>query len=204
MSAGSTSILALPIYDNTDDIDYNEINTANNQLDRLPPTLCTNATRPGTNLFTGRLIYETDTDRTYMWTGAAWKLITDKASSAWTDFSSTIVAYDHVSTTSAVVASSPILAKYRLSGKTVWAQAEVTINAATTGGVALALPFTAKDRNLNCGTAALFGTTTPSDQCGIAYMSGNKDKIVIVAYTNGFRDAANGAVFRYNVVYEIP
>lgn len=77
MSAGQTNILGLPVYDNTDDIDYNELNTANQQLDRLPATVCTSASRPVTNLFQGRLIFETDTKNVMQYDlgGAVWRLV---------------------------------------------------------------------------------------------------------------------------------
>lgn len=77
MSAGLTDILQLPVYDNTDDIDYNELNTGNQQLDRLPPTFCLQAARPTTNLYNGRLIWETDTKRLLIYDLAAdkWRQI---------------------------------------------------------------------------------------------------------------------------------
>lgn len=73
MASGSTPILGLPVYDDLDDIDFNELNTANQQLDRLPATVCTSATRPNTNLFVGRLIFETDTKNLLFWDGDSWE-----------------------------------------------------------------------------------------------------------------------------------
>ena len=204
MSAGQTDILALPQYDNVDDIDYNELNVANQQLDRTPATFCTSATRPNTNLFVGRRIYETDTGKEWMWSGAAWLPMTENLNTGWISFAGTINAYTGMNTSPTTVAKTVNFAKYKIIGKTVFAQADVIFNATTTNGVGLSLPFTSKDRLQTCGNAALFGATTPADQCGIAYMNAAKDTILIVAYTNGFRDATSGAAFRYSVTYEIP
>lgn len=42
------------------------------------PTVCTSSTRPGTP-YTGQVIYETDTSRTYIYNGSAWKFTTGLA-----------------------------------------------------------------------------------------------------------------------------
>lgn len=94
--------------------------------------------------------------------------------------------------------------KYMILGKTCFAQADVIAGGASTGGCAITLPLTSKDRLLNCGTLSANGATTPADQCGMAYMLSNQAALVIVAYTNGFRDVVSGAIVRYNVTYELP
>lgn len=62
-----TPILGLKQYDATEDMDYVEVNAQFAQLDTLPPTVCTSSTRPGSNLYQGRMIYETDTKSILMW-----------------------------------------------------------------------------------------------------------------------------------------
>ena len=62
-----TPILGLKQYDATEDMDYVEVNAQFAQLDTLPPTVCTSSTRPGSNLYQGRMIYETDTKAILMW-----------------------------------------------------------------------------------------------------------------------------------------
>lgn len=56
-----TPILGLEQYQGTDDWDYADVNGDNAQIDTLPPTVCLSSARPNTNLYQGRLIYESDT-----------------------------------------------------------------------------------------------------------------------------------------------
>lgn len=56
-----TSILGLNQYTTTDDFDFNDVNGDNQRIDRLPPTECTSASRPNTNLYQGRFAWENDT-----------------------------------------------------------------------------------------------------------------------------------------------
>lgn len=73
MSSGVTANLGLHVYDTLDDFDYNEVTADNENLDlAVPVTYCTAATRPTTNLFVGRRIYETDTKIFYQRLGTAW------------------------------------------------------------------------------------------------------------------------------------
>lgn len=67
-----TPILGLNQYLGGDAWNFNDVDADNQKIDRVPPTFCTFATRPATNLFVGRLIYETDTKNFMMWDGAAW------------------------------------------------------------------------------------------------------------------------------------
>jgi len=64
----------------------------------------------------------------------------------------------------------------------------------------------AAQRFFDVGSLAVMGTgTLPPDQSGIAYMAAGPpfDKLVVVAYTNGFRDVgASGQTLRYSVCYE--
>lgn len=81
----NTPILGLRQYGSLDDFDYTEINTQNQQLDRLPPTVCTSATRPVDNLFQGRYIWESDTLKLLMYdlSTLTWKEIQDATDTGW-------------------------------------------------------------------------------------------------------------------------
>lgn len=76
MSLAPTANFGLPQYKQDDDMDYNEVNTAFSTIDRLAAaTVCTAGTRPVDDLFVGRLIYETDTGKVYMWKGTGWLFV---------------------------------------------------------------------------------------------------------------------------------
>src|SRR5690348_11512309 len=65
MSSGTpTPNLGLNTWTSLDDLDYDEVNANFTSLDQnLPMFACTSTTRPTTNLYNGRLIKETDTNR---------------------------------------------------------------------------------------------------------------------------------------------
>jgi len=199
-----TPILNLHQYDNAQDFDYNDVNADYSQIDTLPPTVCTSGTRPTSNLYTNRMIWETDTSRLMMWTGTAWTNISDQG--AWLDFPTAPKLYTTMGTTPAVISSTLLRAKYKIIGKTVFAQAEVTANAITASGCGIDLPFTAKDRLINCGTLGIYGSgTLPTDQSGQAFMHTDKARLIVNSYTTGYRDVgASGQTVRYNVNYELP
>lgn len=68
-----TNNLALPQFEELDDFSYQDVNTAFQSIDALTvPTVCTAGTRPDTNLFIGRTIWQTDTKQFYMWDGTKW------------------------------------------------------------------------------------------------------------------------------------
>jgi hypothetical protein len=108
------------------------------------------------------------------------------------------------STTGATLASSAGTGRWIRIGKTVIAKGSITSTSATTGGCMVTLPTAGLPANveLNCGSLGLFGTSTPSDQSGIARVSDDKTGIVVVAYTAGVRDAAAGNSVRWSVSYE--
>lgn len=124
----------------------------------------------------------------------------DDAVGAWADF--TPILYTAMGTTPTAISATVSYGRYKRVGKLVIAQAAVTANAATTGGCGISLPVTARDRIIGAGTLAAWGATTPADQSGQAYMAADKVKLVIAAYTQGFRDIVSGAVVRYSVIYE--
>lgn len=197
-----TPILGLKQYDGAEDMDFNDINNDNTQLDSLPPTVCTSGTRPVTNLYTGRFIWETDTSRLYMWNGAAWMLQSDNPNGAWVDFSPQV--YQNMQTTPTAISRTVNFARYKIYGKTVHAMADVNINANSANSCGIDLPFTARSRQF-MGVSGLIGTagTTPADQIGVAFPSTDRTKLIIIAWTGGFRDCQTNNIWRYSVTYEM-
>lgn len=81
MSTGvPTPILGLNTFENTDAFLQAEIDANSTQLDTLPPTVCTSAARPTTNLYQGRYIWESDTKTLLMY---------DKSTTTWIPVSKT-------------------------------------------------------------------------------------------------------------------
>lgn len=103
--------------------------------------------------------------------------------------------------TGTVVSSTVNRARYAVMGRTVYVQGDITANAACTNA-AVDLPFVSKERLLNCGTLGVFGAAVPADQTGIAYMAPDRARLVVVAYSQGFRDVAAGHIIRWNATYE--
>ena len=67
-----TPNLELPQFESTDDLAFTDVNGAFLSIDTLAvPTVCTSATRPTTNLFVGREIYETDTKKALFYNGTS-------------------------------------------------------------------------------------------------------------------------------------
>lgn len=74
-----TPNLGLKRWESTDDLDYVEVNSNSDLIDSLTvPTVCTAGTRPLSNLFIGREIWQTDTEEFYRWDGSAWLLTLKK------------------------------------------------------------------------------------------------------------------------------
>jgi hypothetical protein len=119
----------------------------------------------------------------------------------WQTFTPTV--YTAAATTPTPVAFTNNLARYTVIGKTVIAQVNVKVNATTTGGCAVLLPpILPRDRLYVGGSLALFGTSTPTDQSGMAMMTADKTKLVVAAFSGGYRDATSGHDLRYSVTYE--
>lgn len=69
-----TSPLGLPQFESGDDFNYTDVNSAMQRVNDLTiPTTCTAATRPTTDLFAGRTIYQTDTGEFFTWDGDEWR-----------------------------------------------------------------------------------------------------------------------------------
>jgi len=70
--ATSTTKLGLTKPDFVDVVDVSELNTNADAIDAaVGATIVTSATRPASP-WTGQIIYETDTESTFVWTGSAW------------------------------------------------------------------------------------------------------------------------------------
>lgn len=133
-----------------------------------------------------------------VWDGTAWQPIVQ---GAWTAYTPTLSN----ASTGAALASSGASGKYTLiGGKTCIAQGGITASATSSGGIAVSLPFTAHDRDLDCGTLGIFGGTPPAGQTGIAEMLGDQARLVPVNFTSGFMDISSGQTLRWSVTYELP
>lgn len=85
----------------------------------------------------------------------------------------------------------------------VTAHAEVTITNAVTAPL-IDLPVVGSYRQIATGVCGLWGTGTPADQSGLAYMDSSFAKLVCAAaFSAGFRDNAAGNTCRYTVTYEV-
>lgn len=62
-----SAVMGLHRFDTDDAFLNTEVNENTDDLDTLPPTVCTSSTRPATNLYQGRLIFETDTKNVMMY-----------------------------------------------------------------------------------------------------------------------------------------
>lgn len=73
--ATTTSRLGLIKPDYSDNVDVADLNSNADDIDAaVGAQVVTSSTRPSTP-YTGQLIYETDTDKTFAWTGAAWEIV---------------------------------------------------------------------------------------------------------------------------------
>lgn len=198
----NTPQLQLPQWESTDDFEYTQVNAALLSIDtKVAATSYATAGRPvGTERFPGRVIYDTDVNQYLIWDGAAW--VNYAGIKPWVAYTPTL--HTDMSGAETVAAGTNQAGKYQVIGKTCFVQGSGNFTGATANGAGISLPLTAKDRILNCGNAALFGSGTPADQSGVAYMNSAKNKLIIVAYTSGFRDAAAANAFRFNCVYELP
>jgi len=166
-------------------------------------TVCTSTTRPSPAI-SGMVIVQTDdvANRIMVYNGTTW---VNPAAPGWIDY--TPQAYQNMATTPASVSRTIVYARYQLVGKTCDVAFNVTINAVTTGGVGLQMPFTAQQRFFAAGALVLGGGgTLPTDQAGTARFlpSPHLDKIVVHAASGGFRDTgASGQSLFGALRYEV-
>ena len=123
--------------------------------------------------------------------------------SGWQDFTPRV--YSNMVGSETPVAGTVVYARWRMADPhTVHAVAQVTFTNATTGGAGIDLPIPGVIRSADCGSAGLFGLGgAPTDQSGIGFMNAAMNKLIITAYSTGFRDAAAGNTLRYSVFYEV-
>lgn len=120
----------------------------------------------------------------------------------WVNFSPAV--YTNMLGTPTTISRTVEYARYRRIDSLVIAHAAVVCNATTSGGVGIDLPVPAAYRHHVIGGLVLTGSgTLPEDQSGVAWMYTDLAKVVLVGYTQGYRNVgAAGQILRYSVVYE--
>lgn len=149
----------------------------------------------------GRVISRTDTDTLEQSDGSAWWQITP---GTWQSFGPFL--YQNMTGTPAAIGVTVDYARWRmLDAHTVQAQVSATRQAGTTvtNGLGISLPVAAAFRSLNCGSLIVAGSSVPTSQSGIAYMSADKTCLIPVAPSNGYLSVDPLQSIRYNVTYEV-
>ena len=130
--------------------------------------------------------------------GTAWR------SGVWQDFTPTL--YGSMTGTPVSIGSTVGYARYRyLDPHTVQAQVDIarTAGSTITDGLGVSLPVTAARRYFNCGTLVVAGSTAPTNQSSVAYMSPDATKLIPVSYTNAYLNVDPLMGIRYSVTYEV-
>lgn len=104
--------------------------------------------------------------------------------------------------TGATVSSSPTTGAsyWHIFGGVAHVHGEVVLNADALGGCVISLPIAAPQRYFGIGVCGLWGSGTPADQSGVAWMY-DTSHLVTVRYTNGYLDGASGQQVRFTVSY---
>ena len=129
------------------------------------------------------------------WTGSVWRVVSPPVRTSWTP----VIKNGSGTTISSTPTSGSCF--YYVNGDTARVHAEVTINA-TAVSVTCSLPVVASQRLMSCGVSMLWGTSTPADQSGHGYMA-TTSTLVIAAPTSGYRDAAAGHIWRFDIQYPV-
>lgn len=98
----------------------------------LKPGVCTSTTRP-TNPYTGQIIYETDTGYLRVWDGANWDYFSPKQDTIpgeWISWTPTVSQSSNVTFTT-------VYAKYTRFGKTIVAQAHLSVTGTGSAGTGI-------------------------------------------------------------------
>lgn len=194
-----TPILGLRRFTSGDDLDFADINFNSNMTDLIPTTVCTSTTRPTTNLFNGRMIWETDTDTLQVYNlalpgwepvysrrmprGKATQTGTGQALTTATytgvlfnseDYDTTGVSHSIVTNTERIVITTPGL--YTVAASVTFAsnatgirKASITLNAGTTV--------------VNDSRGAIAGSTTTCNMSADISLAAN-DYLWVQAYQN--------------------
>lgn len=123
----------------------------------------------------------------------------ENAIGVWTTFTPTL--WSNVTGSRASIAKVVNQAAYIKIGKSCWVNADVTASATSSSGAALGLPFSASTQQSCFGSAAIQGTSPPT-QSGIAFMGSALDQVIVIDNTTGFCNITSGQRFRYSVFYQ--
>lgn len=106
----------------------------------------------------------------------------------------------------ATAGSSISKAMWMKIGKTVWYYGAGNSGTGTTSN-AISLPNavagTPTYRNQCCGVAGIAGASSPADQSGRGFMGAGLDRLIIVAWNQGYRPAPASHTFFWSVVYDV-
>lgn len=142
----------------------------------------------------GSIVVGTARDAVWQRTASGWRVLHQGK----TSFTSTARIFR--TDTGATIPSSTAVAFYTVVNDVVTAHYEATVNADTVGPCGIALPVTSAERLIGIGVAGIFGSDTPADQTGMAYML-STSSLVITGWTQGYRPAKEGNIVRYQVSY---
>jgi hypothetical protein len=111
--------------------------------------------------------------------------------------------YTNMNTTRSTIARTINRAKYLRIGSVCMVKLDITANATTTNGMAVQLPMNALERELACGSGAIFTGTTPTAPNVVSLGPGTPtDAVMMTTYSNAFVDITNGQTFRCTFMYE--
>jgi hypothetical protein len=124
--------------------------------------------------------------------------------SPWRDYAPRL--YGGMTGSPVVIGSTVSYARWRyVDPHTVQAVVSISRQSGTTitDGLGVDLPVPGAFRSLNCGTLGVHGSSVPTGQSGVAYMSPDKTKLIPVAYTNAYLSVNALQEIRFNVTYEV-
>ena len=162
----------------------------------LKPGVCTSTTRPASP-YDGQVIYETDTNRSLVWNGSSWDILSDMG--AYTSYSPTVTSSSGTITTVGAVT-----AYYQQIGKTVFVHFSVTITTVGTAGgqLLLTLPVSSS-ANVAVDTNFGFGKETSINGFMVQINKSSGGRAAIyqnnAATVFGF---GNGFTIRGSITYE--
>ena len=124
------------------------------------PGVCTSSTRP-TAPYEGQQIYETDTDKSLVWSGAAWLYLSTPQTleiGAWQTYTPTFV--------NITVGNGTVVARYSVVNKTVTVQVKFTLGSTSVigsgGAITMSLPVTSATSQYSAGHS-IIGTGSGVD-----------------------------------------
>jgi hypothetical protein len=124
--------------------------------------------------------------------------------SPWRDYSPRL--YGGMTGSPVVIGSTVSYARWRyVDPHTVQAVVSISRQSGTTitDGLGVDLPVPGAFRSLNCGSLNVHGSSVPTGQSGVAYMSPDRTKLIPVAYTNAYLSVNPSQEIRFNVTYEV-